>query len=327
MQPGPGPSPAAAPQGPLSELAAGLRQPLAEQQAGLTGLFAQIGSLASAQSAGKVSLPDPVVRAMQQILGLRLNVSGPPTAASLQDAVRLSGQFREAQLALPGTGTGATASADLKSALLSFRSLLQNLGALPEIVRPAGQPPVPSRHGSPQGQAPQGAGGYWTGAAPQNLQSLLKETDKSLARLRITQLTNTGLAQDSGPQTASRPMDLVVELPLALGQETAVLQMQIGQDGAGKGEDVDGEPGWRLRFALDLTATGPLEAAVSLRGGGTYASLWIDRRETFDSLSAVRETMEASFADAGLDLRELRLIRGLPPRTAAHYGAKIDRQS
>jgi hypothetical protein len=326
-QPGVNPSSAAAPQGPASELAAGLRQPLAEQQAGLTGLYAQIGGLISAQSAGKVSLPDPVVKAMQQILGLRLNASGPPTAASLQDAVRLSGQFREAQLALPAGGGGTGGPADLKSALLSFRSLLQNLGALPEIVRPAGQPPAPSRHGSPQGQPPQVSGGYWTGAAPQNLQSLLKETDKSLARLRITQLANTGLAKDSGPQSASRPMDLVLELPLALGQETAVLQMQIGRDGAGNRDDGDAEPGWRLRFALDLTATGPLEAAVSLRGGGTYASLWIDRRETFDSLNAVRETMEASFADAGLDLRELRLIRGLPPRTAAQSGARIDRTS
>jgi len=37
--------------------------------------------------------------------------------------------------------------------------------------------------------------------------------------------------------------------------------------------------------------------------------------------------MEASFADAGLDLKELRLIRGLPPRTAALYGARVDRQS
>jgi len=210
---------------------------------------------------------------------------------------------------------------------LSFRALLQNLGALPEIVRPAGQPPAPSRQGSPQGQPPQAAGGYWAGAAPQNLQALLKETDQSLARLRMTQLANTGLAQDSGPQSASRPMDLVLELPLALGQETAVLQMQIGRDGAGNRDDGDAEPGWRLRFALDLTATGPLEAAVSLRGGGTFASLWIDRKDTFDRLSAIRETMEASFADAGLDLKELRLIRGLPPRTAALYGARVDRQS
>ncbi|MEE4015700.1 flagellar hook-length control protein FliK [Roseibium sp. FZY0029] len=283
----------------------------------------------SAQSSGTVSLPDPVVKAMQQILGLRLPSAQAPTGQDLQQAVRLSGQFREAQLALPtgAPATGQAALPDLKSALLSFKALLQQLGARSEISRPAGQPPAPSRHGAPHGQAQQTSSGFWAGAAPQNLQALLKETDSALARLRLTQLSNTKLSMDDAPRVGSRPMDLVVELPLAFGHETAVLQMQVGRDGAGNKDEDEGEPAWRLRFALDLTATGPLEAAISLRGGGTYASLWVDRKETFDSLNAVRETMEAAFADAGLDLQELRLIRGLPPKTAAKYGALIDRQS
>ncbi|WP_297841648.1 flagellar hook-length control protein FliK [uncultured Roseibium sp.] len=316
-------------QQPANKIAELLKQPLSEQQAGLGSLFAQIGSLMSAQSSGNVSLPDPVVKAMQQILGLRLSSAQAPTAQDLQQAVRLSGQFREAQLSLPSGAQpqGQVALPDLKSALLSFKALLQQLGARSEITHPAGQPPAPSRHGAPQGQAQQTSSGFWAGAASQNLQALLKETDSALARLRLTQLSNTKLSRDDGPRAASRPMDLVVELPLAFGNETAVMQMQVGRDGAGNQDEDEGEPAWRLRFALDLTATGPLEAAISLRGGGTYASLWVDRKETFDSLNAVRETMEAAFADAGLDLQELRLIRGLPPRTAAKYGALIDRQS
>ncbi|MHA7773601.1 flagellar hook-length control protein FliK [Roseibium sp. M-1] len=310
---------------PVRQIAEQLRQPLAEQQTGLGSLFAQIGSLMNAQSSGAVSLPDPVVRAMQQILGLRLNTSQSMTGSSLQTAVQLSGQFREAQLALPSAYPAGLP--DLKSALLSFKTLLQQLGARSEIARPAGQPPAPSLHGSPQGQAQQAASGYWAGAAPQNLTALLKETDSALARIRLTQLANTRHGGEDAPRMASRPMDLVLELPLALGQETAVLQMQIGRDGNGKEEGEEDEPSWRLRFALDLTATGPLEAAISLRGGGTYASLWVDRKETFDALTAQRETMEAAFADAGLDLQDLRLIRGLPQRTAARYGAMIDRQS
>jgi len=311
---------------PAAQIAGALQQPLAEQQAGLASLFAQVGSLMSAQGAGAVSLPEPVVKAMQQILGLRLNLSSATSADDLQLAVRQSGQFREAQLTLPSRGAGG--QPDLKSALLSFKSLLQQLGVRSEISRPAGQPAAPSRHHAPQGQAPQSASGYWAGAAPQNLRALMKETDAALARLRLTQLSNTGLARDGGaPQAASKPMDLVLELPLALGQETAVMQLQIGRDSPGTQAEQDGEPAWRLRFALDLTATGPLEAAISLRGGGTYASLWVDRKDTYDSLKSVRETMEAAFADAGLDLQELRLIRGLPPKTAAYYGAMVDRQS
>ena len=223
----------AAVQQPANQIAQMLKQPLSEQQAGLGSLFAQIGSLMSAQGNGNVSLPDPVVKAMQQILGLRLSSAQAPTAQDLQQAVRLSGQFREAQLSMPSAGQGQAALPDLKSALLSFKALLQQLGARSEISHPAGQPPAPSRHGPPQGQAQQTSSGFWAGAAAQNLQALLKETDSALARLRLTQLANTKLSRDDGPRAASRPMDLVVELPLAFGQETAVMQMQVGRDGAG----------------------------------------------------------------------------------------------
>lgn len=312
-------------QQPVVQAAAQLQKPLTEQQASYSALFAQIGSLTTAQSAGKVSMPDAVVKAMQQILGLRLNVGQPLSAQSLQQAVSQSGQFREA--GLTRSGGGNLPPPDLKSVLLSFKSLLRSLGTQEQVTRPAGQAAPPSRHGSPQGQAPQAASGFWAGAAAQNLQALLKDTDASLARIRLNQLVNSGLAGEEGPRAASRPMDIVLELPLALGQETAIMQMQIGRDGNGSQQEEDGEPAWRLRFALDLTATGPLEAAISLRGGGTYASLWVDRKETFDNLNSLRETMEAAFADAGLDLQEFRLIRGLPPGTAARYGALIDRQS
>ena len=303
-----------------------MQPPLAEQQSGLGSLFAQIGSLSAAQAVGKTSLPDPVVKAMQQILGLRLNPSQTLTGKDLQQAVRLSGMFREAQISQPGVATSASLP-DLKSALLSFKSLLQHLGTETQFTQPANQPAQPTRQGPPQGQPPQTASGVWADSAQLNLQSLLKETDSALARMRLTQLVNAGLATEDGVQTSSKPMDVVLELPLSLGQETAVMQMQIGRDGGGNSADEEGAPAWRLRFALDLTATGPLEAAIALRGGGTYASLWVDRKETFENLNAVRDTMEAAFADAGLDLQELRLIRGLPPRTAARYGALIDRQS
>ncbi|CTQ60316.1 flagellar hook-length control protein FliK [Roseibium album] len=313
-------------QAPVREIARQLMQPLGEQQSGLGNLFAQVGSLMSAQASGQVSMPDPVVKAMQQILGLRLNTVQKPTAAGLQQAVRHSGQFREANLVLPGQGSSA-GQGDLKSVLLSFRSILQQFGSKGQVTRPASQPSVPTLQGPPQAQAQQAASGFWTGAAPQNLQSLLKETDAALARMRMTQLVNSGLAGDERQKLGTRPMDIVLELPLSLGQETAVMQMQVGRDGSGQEEGDEDEQAWRLRFALDLTATGPLEAAVSLRGGGTFVSLWVDRKETFDNLNSVRESVEASFADAGLDLQEFRLVRGLPPKTAAKYGALIDRQS
>lgn len=317
---------AAAEAKPASQVARQAFQALGEQQSGLGNLFAQVGNLMTAQATGKVSLPDPVVKAMQQILGLRLNPGQIPSSDDIQQSIRMSGQFREANAALP-RGSTPGAQADLKSVLMSFRSLLQQFGAEAQVARPAAQPKPPSRHDSPQPQTQPGGRGFLPGSTPQILQAMLKETDAALARVRMTQLVNTGLAGDDRAQATSRPMDFVLELPLALGQETGILQMQVGRDGSGQGEEDDKEPAWRLRFAMDLTATGPVEAAVSLRGGGTYVSLWVDRPATFEGLKALEETMLASFADAGLDLQEFRLMRGLPPKAAARYGTLVDRQS
>ena len=46
----------------------------------------------------------------------------------------------------------------------------------------------------------------------------------------MTQLVNRGLAGDD-PAVQGRAMDVTVELPVSVGEQTAVLQMQIRQRG------------------------------------------------------------------------------------------------
>ncbi|MBS8259896.1 flagellar hook-length control protein FliK [Roseibium polysiphoniae] len=316
---------------PLAEIAAKLTPALESQQASLSGVFGQISSLSAASSVGKVSLPEPLQRVMQQILGMRLGNGGAPGGNDVANAVRTSGLLAEnSQANAAKTGAG-----DLKVLLGQMRGLLEGLGVKSLPAKPLTQPPLPSVRNMPAGQA-QNASAASTDALEEGedpkilLTRLMRETDSAMSRIRLTQMVSRGLGGDEPTtQQASqaRPMDVVMDLPLAVGQETAVLQMQIGRDPEhDSGEDGE-DKAWRLRFGLDLTATGPLEAAVSLRGGGTFVSLWVEREDTHRNLGAQHETIEAAFADAGLDLQELRLIRGLPIRAKSAAGARVDRQS
>lgn len=216
------------------------------------------------------------------------------------------------------------------------------------LPRPLTQPALPALAAAPKGQAEQplqqllahlmgtGDGDAETQAAARTalgraaLAGLARETDSALARIRLTQMATRGLLSEEGnaPQThhASHrpPMDLVVDLPLALGNQTAVLQMQVGRDRNPDGSEEGEEGAWRLRFAVDTVETGPVEASVSLRGQGTFISLWLDRAETYQSLSEDRALLEAALADAGLDLQELRLLRGLPVASQRRAGAQVD---
>jgi hypothetical protein len=310
---------------------------LAEQQASLSGLYAQLSAVADGKTTANV--PQPVKQVMEQILGLRLQ----PEAAgfsgkSVEAAVKNSGLFREATLGsgqtgqagtqglAQGTGQGALGG-DLKSLLVNLRSLLQGLGAQAAPGRPFTQPAAPSLRRSPQGDRPAGiSSSVSDGDEKSVLNRLMRDTDAALSRIRMSQMVSRGLGGDEQAHHG-RAMDVTMDLPIAVNGQTAIVQMQVGRDPEGaQGEDEDG-PGWRLRFALDLTETGPMEAAVSLRGGGTYVSLWVDRGETLERLKADKDTLEASFAHAGIDLKELRFLRGLPQRTEARFGAVVDRQS
>lgn len=309
---------------------------LAEQQASLSGLYAQLSAVAGGKTAANV--PQPVKQVMEQILGLRLQ---PETAGfsgkSVEAAVKNSGLFREAALGggasqagaqglTQGAGQGAMGG-DLKSLLVNLRSLLQGLGAQAAPGRPFTQPAAPSLRRSPQGDRPAGiSSSVSDGDEKSVLNRLMRDTDAALSRIRMSQMVSRGLGGDEHAHHG-RAMDVTMDLPIAVNGQTAIVQMQVGRDPEGaQGEDEDG-PGWRLRFALDLTETGPMEAAVSLRGGGTYVSLWVDRGETLERLKAEKNTLEASFAHAGIDLKELRFLRGLPQRTEARFGAVVDRQS
>ncbi|MEP4033692.1 flagellar hook-length control protein FliK [Roseibium polysiphoniae] len=316
---------------PLAEIAAQLTPALESQQASLSGVFGQVSSLSAASSVGKVSLPEPLQRVMQQILGMRLGNGGAPGGTDVANAVRTSGLLAENSQA----GGAKIGAGDLKVLLGQMRGLLEGLGVKSLPAKPLTQPPLPSVRNMPAGQAQIAAAASTValeeGEDPKILLTrLMRETDSALSRIRLTQMVSRGLGGDEPTtQQASqaRPMDVVMDLPLAVGQETAVLQMQIGRDPEhDSGEDGE-DKAWRLRFGLDLTATGPLEAAVSLRGGGTFVSLWVEREDTHRNLGAQHETIEAAFADAGLDLQELRLIRGLPIRAKSAAGARVDRQS
>ena len=310
---------------------------LAEQQASLSGLYAQLSAVAGGKTAANV--PQSVKQVMEQILGLRLQ----PEAAgfsgkTVEAAVKNSGLFREAALGggqtgqagaqgiLQGASQGALGG-DLKSLLVNLRSLLQGLGAQAAPGRPFTQPAAPSLRRSPQGDRPSSiSSAVSDGDEKSLLNRLMRDTDAALARIRMSQMVSRGLGGDEHVHHG-RAMDMTMDLPIAVNGQTAIVQMQVGRDPEGTQGDEEDGPGWRLRFALDLTETGPMEAAVSLRGGGTYVSLWVDRGETLERLKADKDTLEASFAHAGIDLKELRFLRGLPQRTEARFGAVVDRQS
>ncbi|NVK33247.1 MAG: flagellar hook-length control protein FliK [Rhodobacteraceae bacterium] len=311
----------------LQQMSEVLKGGLERQQASIGAVFAQASQVLSAQSGQGASVPASVKQVLQQMMGLRLGGGGASTVngEAIKQAVTASGLMREAASQMSPAQLGA--SGDLKSLLINLKSLLEGMGVKPSGEKSFTKPSNPSLTGGARGQPPTALGFGMGDDGPQMLGRLLQQADSALSRIRLTQMASRGLIGDDVAPQVGRAMDTVVELPLAFGGQTAVMQMQVGRDpNHGDGDDPD-EAGWRLRFGMELSATGPLEAAVSLRGGSTFVSLWLEREETYQMLGAQRDSIEAAFAHAGLDLQELRFVRGLPIRPKSQAGSRLDRQS
>lgn len=262
-------------------------------------------------------LPPAVAQAASQLLAQRLPLDRtPPTAAALKTAVLQSGVL------LDPPARGATAP-DTRTTLIQLRSALLNwAGSAVDPIAPVGpRPPPPTRGAPPRAPLPPNpASPEGDGAPRETARHLLSQTEGALARIKLLQLTSQGNDQRLGAATA--PAEWNLELPLLVGRELAMAQIQIGRDGR---EQKSGrEPSWRLRFALRLSAIGEVGAHVALTGRRTSVALWAEDPETASVLEEMLPELSQALRARGLEAAALSIRRGAPQAIASAPGHLMD---
>ena len=268
------------------------------------------------QVVARVALPEPVMKAVQQVLGQRLSLDGGgPDGAALQKAVRNSGIFQEAMLA---NGQAKAAGGDMKTALLGLqRQLGAWLGDQAGVEQVRAIPP-PLR-----GMVPRARGENMSlGDLPEDAQAagkvLLERTEAALSRLRLHQ--NASLPEPAARHEAQWSLDL----PVMVSGQQSLLHMQIHRDRDGDGPEQNADRGWQVRFAINLSDMGEVGAQISLRGNATGVLLWADREETAALLNAgiglLRHDLEAlSLAPGAIVVRAGAPSAAVPPTQSAGH--------
>ncbi|MEH0073018.1 hypothetical protein V6L76_00305 [Pannonibacter sp. Pt2] len=132
----------------------------------------------------------------------------------------------------------------------------------------------------------------------------------------------------SGTPAASRPVDVSLDLPVLIDGQSRVLSLRISRDPQKPDTQPDPKgPEWRVRFSLDLPEGGPVEAAAGLRGISSYVTLRAVEEETLAGFLSRRDTLAALFADEGLELEDLRILKAKPEAAVAVPQAPLDRSS
>ncbi len=271
----------------------------------------------SALQARMGDLPRPVVEAAVRLLAQRIPLNrGAPTGEAIKQAVMRSGVFLT-----PPAKAGAQ-SADVKTALLQLRAGLMGLlggGEIAPVAPVARRPPPPLRDAQPRairGEAPTLAD---SSSAREVGRTLLHQADAALSRLRLTQLASQ--PQDARPGGLPSP-DFMVELPMVLGHELAIAQLQVQRDSKGKSKA--NERGWRLRFAVSFSVIGEVGAQIAMIGSTTNVVIWADEAATADALEAMLPELAPALAARGLEVGSVRVRRSAPEAPSHTAGQLMD---
>ncbi len=309
--------------------AASRQMPLAPALSQILSLGESLGETETAQ------LPPALAEALRSLQTARATAIALGTAGGLQRAVAQSGLFLDANLAnaaLANTGVQQSIPADLKSILLTIRALLGGeAGAEAKPAIHSADAPAPSRHATAReaGEAPR-------------LPELARVVEGALERVKLMQLASIPEHPEiTVTDDRSQGMRLALAIPLATQgtdrPQTAVMGLVIEhqpqpdetapyeQEKEGSGE---AEPfPWKVRVALDLEETGPVQAEIALRGQSVAVTLWAERASMAsrarDEIGALHEALTgAAFEVLKLEVKDGRPLGKAPPQ-----GPRLDRRT
>jgi Flagellar hook-length control protein FliK len=297
-------------------------QAAASRQAGLGPLLADLE-----QAINTEALPQPVAAAAARMLEARLPLDG-LNAAGLRQALARSGLFLEASLAAPASAVAP--GADLKAALLVLRQMLKSWAdtapRAPSLAGPpANAPPPPYRGAPPSAQPPALASLPPYAPAGAVAQRLLAETDAALARQTLLQVASLPQNGAGASHAAERGAQWAFEIPLGLGQGTAISQFEITRDGHAAGSD--GVFTWRVRFSLDVEPMGPVHALIAVTGERAAVTLWAEREASAARLRAEGDLLADALRAAALEPRDIQFRVGAPAAPPPAAGRFLDRAS
>lgn len=296
-------------------------------------LASAVTQILAAGEAEMAHLPPDLAAALRALHNARTTPEALRTSEGVQNAVKLSGLFLESNLAQ--TAPGQSVPADLKSILLALRTLVGG-DALRAEPGP-GKPAVPNELAGRS--APQEAA-----ARPpsERLPELARAVEGAVERVKLMQLASMPEHPEIRvTDDRAQPMRLALSIPIATqGQDrppTAVMGLMIEhrpqtaeaapyeaeKDGSG-----DTEPfPWKVRIALDLEETGPVQAEIALRGQSVAVTLWAERTSM---ASLARESIGAlheALTGAAFDVFKLEVKDGRPQGKPVPRGPVLDRRT
>jgi len=295
---------------PMLALQMALRENLAQAQP----LQALVPLLQRLGAAG--GLPEPLARAINQLLHNLPGLEQLRNPAALKQALTGSGTLLEARLATADAQAGAQiAAGDLKAQIVQLLALLRKLGfAAPDPARAPLSPNddlVYSARPAQHGGNPTPARAEGNDATEALLNQLGKLLSGGLARIQLNQLDAAGARHLAGADNSQPVPTWVFELPLqgqrgADGLHVRIEQHRQQREGRQRSQ-------WTVNIGFDLHELGKLAATLTIVERSVAATLWSEREAMHRAVRTEVEHLRTGLEQAGVKVTEVQCRLGLPP--------------
>ena len=183
----------------------------------------------------------------------------------------------------------------------------------PNTASLQGIPPLPGQY-LIQAQANTKATLKGNDVADALVKILLKQTQESISRLQLHQLSTAASHADDGAQVTQAPLSF--DLPiLHFGQLTLFhfhIEEEAQQDKAEEKTPADKK--WNVSMGFDIEGLGAMFCELSLINTYVYVKFWAKEKDTVSRAKNYFDILQKNLHQIGATVKELECVEGLPPQ-------------
>ena len=143
---------------------------------------------------------------------------------------------------------------------------------------------------------------------------LLKQTQESISRLQLHQLSTAAVHADDGAHVTQAPLSF--DLPILHFGQLTLFHFHIEEEAQkNKAEEkMPADKKWNVSMGFDIEGLGAMFCELSLINTYVYVKFWAKEKNTVSRAKIYFDVLQKNLHQIGATVKELECIEGLPPQ-------------
>ncbi len=143
---------------------------------------------------------------------------------------------------------------------------------------------------------------------------LLKQTQETISRLQLHQLSTAAAHVDDGAQVTQAPLSF--DLPILHFGQLTLFHFHIEEEAQKNAADKEtsADKKWNVSMGFDIEGLGAMFCELSLINTYVYVKFWAKEKDTVSRAKRYFDVLQKNLHQIGATVKELECIEGLPPQ-------------